>query len=427
MDTSSKEMTVIPVVSTLSSPFEVNASSLIGKPICLWPGTYHSPVTNALWEARSNIDLTYADNVPAQSELLTKTPSESRTSIDYNFSTDYVLREEYRDPWNGVRIGKLLEDLDALAGTISVKHCSDENIMSRPLLLVTASVDKMVLRKSLNVDADLRMAGAVTWVGRSSIEIQLEVSQPPPDGGSQASDAVAFTANFTFVARDSKTGESAPVNRLLPESEQEKMLWEEADARDRTRRMKRGEKQREIENTEDERLRDLLAEGMIFHDLPALANRDNILLRDTCHEYSLICQPQQRNTHGRIFGGFLMHKAFELAYSTAYAFAGLVPCFTEVEHVDFLRPVDVGDFLRFKSCVLYTELDNPLQPLINIEVVAHVTRPELRTSEVSNSFHFTFSVRNLHTLENGFSVRSVVPATEEEARKILKRMDANKS
>lgn len=47
-----------------------------------------------------------------------------------------------------------------------------------------------------------------------------------------------------------------------------------------------------------------------------------------------------------------------------------------------LMQVDVGDFLRFKSCVLYTQLDNPEQPLVNVEVVAHVTRPELRKSEV---------------------------------------------
>ncbi|XP_026423317.1 acyl-coenzyme A thioesterase 9, mitochondrial-like isoform X2 [Papaver somniferum] len=334
---SSTEEQVIPVVSTLSSPFEVDAGSLSRKPISLWPDS-----------------------------------------------------------------------------------------TTRPLLLVTASVDKMVLRKPLRVDADLRIAGAVTWVGRSSIEIQLEVTQPSQDS-SRASEDVALTANFTFVARDSKTNKSAPVNRVLPESEQEKMLWEEAEARDKTRKRKRGEKKIDIENGEDKRLKALLAEGRIFCDMPALANRDSILLKDTCLEYSLICQPQQRNIHGRIFGGFLMHRAFELAYSTAYAFAGLVPCFLEVDHVDFLRPVDVGDFLRFKSCVLYTELDNPLQPLINIEVVAHVTRPELRTSEVSNTFHFTFSVRNPETLKNGSSIRSVVPATEEEARRILERMDADKS
>lgn len=85
---------------------------------------YHSPVTNALWEARSSIFERLLDpnrDALPQSELLTKTPSESRTSILYNFSKDYILREQYRDPWNEVRIGKLLEDLDALAGTIAVK------------------------------------------------------------------------------------------------------------------------------------------------------------------------------------------------------------------------------------------------------------------------------------------------------------------
>ena len=51
----------------------------------------------------------------------------------------------------------------------------------------------------------------------------------------------------------------------------------------------------------------------------------------------------------------------------------------------FVEQVDVGDFLRFKSCVLYTEIDNPDQPLIYVEVVAHVTRPEMRSSVVSPS------------------------------------------
>ncbi|KAF2284693.1 hypothetical protein GH714_029337 [Hevea brasiliensis] len=120
-----------------------------------------------------------------------------------------------------------------------------------------------------------------------------------------------------------------------------------------------------------------------------------------------------------------MHRAFELAFSTAYAFAGLVPYFLEVDHVDFLRPVDVGDFLRLKSCVLYTELENPEQPVINIEVVAHVTRPELRSSEVSNTFYFSFTVRpEAKATKNGFRLRNVVPATEEEARRILERIDA---
>ncbi|AES80467.1 acyl-CoA thioesterase, putative [Medicago truncatula] len=395
----------IPVSSTFENPIPVTGSG-DRKPIALWPGMFHSPVTTALWEARGKIFERLLDpprDAPPQSELVTRTPSQSRTSILYNFSSDFVLREQYRDPWNDVRIGKLLEDLDALAGTISVK---------------------IVLKKPISVNIDLTIVGSVIWVGRSSIEIQLEVTQSKQEGSD--SDSVVLTANFIFVARDSKTGKAAPVNRLSPETAREKLLFEQAEARNNLKKRKRGGEKKDHENEEEKKLKDLLAEGRIFCDMPALADRDSILLRDTSLENSLICHPQQRNIHGRIFGGFLMNRAFELAFSTAYAFAGLVPYFLEVDHVDFLRPVDVGDFLRLKSCVLYTELHDPDQPLINVEVVAHVTRPELRSSEVSNTFHFTFTVRpEAKAMKNGFKLRNVVPATEEEARRILERIDAD--
>lgn len=58
------------------------------------------------------------------------------------------------------------------------QHCCNNDNTTRPLLLVTASVDKIVLRKPIRVDSDLTIEGAVTWVGRSSLDIQLEVIQP---------------------------------------------------------------------------------------------------------------------------------------------------------------------------------------------------------------------------------------------------------
>ncbi|KAL2944670.1 Acyl-coenzyme A thioesterase 9 mitochondrial [Bienertia sinuspersici] len=50
----------------------------------------------------------------SQNGLVAKTPSRSRTCVEYKFSTDYVLREQYRNPWNKIRMGKLVEDLDFL-------------------------------------------------------------------------------------------------------------------------------------------------------------------------------------------------------------------------------------------------------------------------------------------------------------------------
>ncbi|XP_047962292.1 acyl-coenzyme A thioesterase 2, chloroplastic-like [Salvia hispanica] len=429
---SSPSSNPIPIFSTLNSQFEDSTkknvpNSSAKKPLNLWPGMYHSPMTIALWETKSSIFERLLDpplDAPPQTELLTRTPSQSRMSILYNFSTDYILREQYRDAWNEVRIGKLLEDLDALAGTISVKHCSDDDSTTRPLYLVTASVDKIVLKKPISVNADLRIDGAVTWVGYSSIKIQLDVTQTTPETA-DPSDPTALTANFVFVARDYKTGRAAQVNRLVPETEREKLLHKEAEAKSKVRKRKLRDGESEMENGEMNKFEALLAEGRIFCDMPALADRDSILLKYTCLENSLICQPQQRNIHGRVFGGFLMHRAFELAFSTAYAFAGIMPSFTEADHVDFLKPVDVGDFLRFKSCVLYTEAENSDRPLIHVEVVAHVTRPELRSSEVSNTLYFTFTVRPEAKARNaGQTIRKVVPATEEEACRIIARKSA---
>jgi acyl-coenzyme A thioesterase 9 len=45
--------------------------------------------------------------------------------------------------------------------------------------------------------------------------------------------------------------------------------------------------------------------------------------------------------------------------------------------------------------------------------------------QVSNTFYFTFTVRpEAKATKNGFRIRNVVPATEEEARRILERKDA---
>ncbi|KAH6801164.1 Thioesterase/thiol ester dehydrase-isomerase superfamily protein [Perilla frutescens var. hirtella] len=253
-----------------------------------------------------------------------------RMSILYNFSNDSALREQYRDPWNNLIVGMLLEDLDTFALTISVKHCSDDDYTTRPLYLVIASVDKIVLKKPITVDQDLSISGAVTWVGRSSMEIQLHVTQPPtptPTHILEAADddSVALITTFIFAARNYKTQRSAPVNRLNPETEREKSLYEAGEARNQLRKTKI-----KISGDADRRVEALLR---------------------------------------------------------------IMPSFLEVDHVDFLIPVDVGDFLRFKSCVLYTESESSDHPLIHVEVVAHVTRPELRSSEVSNRFYFTFTVR----------------------------------
>merc|ERR1712113_1229795 len=91
---------------------------------------------------------------------------------------------------------------------------------------------------------------------------------------------------------------------------------------------------------------EMYEQGRMLVDMPGLAASDAVLSNQTIHHNLFICQPQQRNTAGRVFGGFMMRQAYRLAFSTAYMFAGQHPHFLEVDEINFLRPVDVGDLVN---------------------------------------------------------------------------------
>ena len=145
-------------------------------------------------------------------------------------------------------------------------------------------------------------------------------------------------------------------------------------------------------------------------------------------------QPQVRNLHHRIFGGYLMRKAFELAFANAYVFGEKRPVFREVDEISFAAPVDVGDLLVFNSRVVYTSSNQASPeagesyPLVHLEVETWVTVPEQADAKLSNQFYFTFAIVGN---ENDESVappelRKIVPANIDEATRMALRMEADR-
>ena len=102
-----------------------------------------------------------------------RSPGESTTQIDYDFERDDFLRERYRNPFGHLRFGRVLEDLDALAGNIAFHHVQDPKVRT-----VTASVDRIRLSGNSGGAADLetnqQLSGKVTYVGTSSMEIRMQ-------------------------------------------------------------------------------------------------------------------------------------------------------------------------------------------------------------------------------------------------------------
>jgi len=205
------------------------------------------------------------------------------------------------------------------------------------------------------------MSGAVAWSGSSSMVIDMQVrvvSEQQP----------WITASFTFVARSAQTGKASKINGLVPETPEEEARFKELEQLNQKRKAKRqqqaagkghgggGSSSSSSKGkggpgfNKDALAHLLLSQARPLLEMPCLADPTCVLVDKTKLSNTTIMQPQQRNMLSRIFGGFLMRRAYEIAFSTAYTFAGTRPSFYEVAHVDFLSPVDVGDLMRFDSC-----------------------------------------------------------------------------
>merc|ERR1712151_61592 len=96
----------------------------------------------------------------------------------------------------------------------------------------------------------------------------------------------------------------------------------------------------------------LLRQGALNNRLPF--QRMNVaLLSETRLTSTLLCHPEHSNTAGRIFGGYLMRQAYEIASTNAYMFSGSKPLVLEVGEIYFHGEVLPGEMVRFESAVLY--------------------------------------------------------------------------
>jgi acyl-coenzyme A thioesterase 9 len=270
-----------------------------------------SAVTRSLWRQRYRWNDASIAAASSQTTVIHKPPKS--TEVVYPFSMDPVLREHYRSPWGRVRVGRMLEDMDSLAGYVAFEHADDDDDATRPPLLATASVEAITIgRGGPRLEEDMKMSGQVVWTGATSLDVRIQATQ----GGK-----MVLGALLTFVAREAVTGAPHPVNQLRPEAPADQELYcerQRTHVRRKAQRANGGPPPLSLEAAAAAGR--LLEEAKSRRDLPALADPHAILAGDTALEVVFVAQPQQRNLYGRIFGGFLMRRALELAHCVAYMF-----------------------------------------------------------------------------------------------------------
>ncbi|KAK2870086.1 hypothetical protein QQF64_021957 [Cirrhinus molitorella] len=322
----------------------------------------------------------------SQEELPPKRMKDSMIEAHLPLGSQPALREKYLNSHNSVRFGRILEDLDCLGVLICYSHTWNEDLQRSPLSIVTALVDKIDMRQNIIYpDCDIKFTGHVTWVGKTSIEATMHMSQYQNGAYTDVLDAT-----FVMVARDPENKRAAFVNPLKPEGPEEEAIFHQGEINKKRRVELSTASLLKVAPAAEERT---LIHNLFLNTLDTrrVSFRSRILppnsvwMEDAKLKGLEICHPQERNIFNRIFGGFLMRKAYELGRANACAFAGCRPTVVAVDDILFRKPVEIGSLLLLSSQVCYTE-----GMYVQVRVHTEVLDPLTREHNTTNVFHFTF-------------------------------------
>ncbi|XP_053403174.1 acyl-coenzyme A thioesterase 9, mitochondrial-like [Mercenaria mercenaria] len=342
----------------------------------------------------------------SQDELPVRSMSDSYRKAIIPLGSNPQLKEKYINYYNGIRFGRILEDLDTFAVAISYTHTLDASHTDRksPLSIVTALVDRIDLsQEGIVPDKDIKMSGKVTWAGKTSMEITMELDQEVDDAWRKI-----LVAKFLMVARNPITKGSAVVNKLQPEGPEEEKLFSLGEESKAKRML---ESQKTLLKTAPDEEERLLIHNLFLETMDPTAHTfkvrikppDSAWMEETILKNLVICMPQERNLYNKIFGGFLMRKAFELAFANASLFCKSRPHIEVVDDIAFKKSVEVGSFLFLSSQIVYTQ-DTRLMMKVHAEVV----NPKDESRETTNDFYFVFNTRDV-------KVRRVIPKSYAES------------
>ncbi|XP_050792604.1 acyl-coenzyme A thioesterase 9, mitochondrial isoform X3 [Gopherus flavomarginatus] len=323
-----------------------------------------------------------------QEDLPPRKMNDSYIEVILPLGSQPELREKYLNVHNTVRFGRILEDLDSLGVLICYTHTKHEASQRSPLSIVTALVDKIDLcKKVIYPDCDIKFTGNVSWVGKTSMEVKMHMLQVGLHDDTYSS---VLDATFVMVARDPENKRSAFVNPLIPEGPEEEEIFRKGEL-NKMRRV-------DFSTASLLKMAPTAEERNIVHniflntlDTRTVSFRSRVLppnsvwMEDAKLKSLVICHPQERNIFNRIFGGFLMRKAFELGWATASSYGGARPYVVAVDDIMFQRPVEIGSLLLLSAQVCYTA-----ENYIQIRVHSEVYDSDTREHKTTNVFHFTF-------------------------------------
>jgi acyl-CoA hydrolase len=326
------------------------------------------------------------------------------------FGSDAGLRRRFMvmdEPIKGnMRFGLLLEVLDKVAEETALNYV---NLYYPEARVVTAAIDNIFIRHAADVTRDLVCRARINYVGRSSLEVGIRVEQPGPEPIHIAS------CYFTMVAR-SGMGEGA-VSVALPPLEYidatEKQRFDKALAR------REGYKQSQAALLEPPSREEyqLLAS---LHSAQETLGFQGLLAGRLVTDAWERMYPEQENVPQKIFGGYLIRRAYELSAVCSELAAPGRSIIAAVNRINFINPVRLGDKLHHSSRVVYTS-----ESFVCVEASIERISRDRTTRALSNSCLFTFA--HVDNEMNHCPVPPIYPTTYAEDARYLAALRSHRS
>lgn len=319
------------------------------------------------------------------------------------FGEDSRLRRRFKIldkeiPGN-IRWGRLLEELDKMAEDVALEYVRRFEPDGR---VVTAAVDDIALHVPGDINKDAYLRARINYVGRTSMEVGIRFDQ---DKEAERSLAACY---FTMVARKGHGDdvESLPIPPLDYESDLEKQRYERAIERRKAYREQMDALEEPPSKEEFHHLKKL-------HKAQNEDDFDGLLASELVRSNWERMYPEQENVPKKIFGGYVIRRAFELALMHAEELAPERPVFVRVNRINFLQPIRIGDKLDFTSRIVYTGNTS-----LVVEIDIERTSIDEVTHALSNTCVFTFV--NVNEDMQPQPVPKVYPSTYDEDERYLK-------
>ena len=209
----------------MNAPCEKTAEELVAhlsNTVIGGPRTYDPESYNRQREALMDLLPASQDELPVRSML------DSFDQCIIPLGSDKQLRDRYLTHFGGVRVGRLLEDMDIFAVSLVFKHMlnprTPADSTQSPFSIVTALVDRIDVTNRIQADQDIKLMGHVTWVGRSSAESTIQLWQLR-----EGSWVKVTEATFLMAVRNPTNSGSSFVNPLAAETETERKLFDRGE------------------------------------------------------------------------------------------------------------------------------------------------------------------------------------------------------